>query len=491
MHVLAKQITYLLPLPVHPETMTGYLQWRVFGAMPLIVGFWAVLSATGAVRGEEERGLTETWLSAGVPRSRLIFIRLGGFAIVAAIVSGLTALACAAVAAGMGTALPLGRLLLEAVALTVLTITCFSIVLLIAQGAARRINAAAWASVVLLALFLLDSLSRTAAHPGPYRWLSPFYYYDRSDALAPGGQLDVTATASLVAIAVLAGLLAAVAFRQRDLGAALLARRPTRAAAVHTPETSPLWRLPVLPAIYEQRLGLLAWIAGTAILTAFMVSLAKQGVDALRGLPTMRQFLVALGGGSLDRAFIGAFWFETFQLVLAAYAITQVSRWAADDAEGRLELALSEPIHRWRVVIERAVTLALSGTLIITASGLVVLAIASATNVTLSLQDDLRASLPLIPFTLAFGAVGAALTGRIPRATVAVLSIVAVAGYFVEQLGPLLKWPDWLDYLSAFHLYGTPLTKGVFWSGLWAMIAVTLAGFAVALWTMERREVGR
>lgn len=28
---LARQIAYLLPLPVHPETLAGYVQWRVFG----------------------------------------------------------------------------------------------------------------------------------------------------------------------------------------------------------------------------------------------------------------------------------------------------------------------------------------------------------------------------------------------------------------------------------------------------------------------------
>ena len=31
MQALAPQVAYLIPLPIHPETLAGYLQWRGFG----------------------------------------------------------------------------------------------------------------------------------------------------------------------------------------------------------------------------------------------------------------------------------------------------------------------------------------------------------------------------------------------------------------------------------------------------------------------------
>src|SRR5439155_23187586 len=70
MELLGRQLSYILPLPIELDTMAGYLQWRIFGTIGLIYGFWAILAASGAGRGDEERGLVETWLAAGVTRLR-------------------------------------------------------------------------------------------------------------------------------------------------------------------------------------------------------------------------------------------------------------------------------------------------------------------------------------------------------------------------------------------------------------------------------------
>src|ERR1700676_4143455 len=49
----ARHITSPLPLPVHPETVAGYVQWRVFGGMVIVMLIWTVFSASGAGRGDE------------------------------------------------------------------------------------------------------------------------------------------------------------------------------------------------------------------------------------------------------------------------------------------------------------------------------------------------------------------------------------------------------------------------------------------------------
>jgi ABC-2 type transport system permease protein len=250
-------------------------------------------------------------------------------------------------------------------------------------------------------------------------------------------------------------------------------------------------RLPVLAAVYEQRIGLAAWLVGTGLMAIFFVSLAKQTADLMQKIPSLRGYLSALAGGNVEQAFIGFFWFGILQLILAAYAITQVSHWSSEDTEGRLEMMLSEPIHRWRVVVERAATLALVTSLIIVVGVLVTMAAAPGSHITLDAGDVLRASFPLLPFGLTFGACGAALAGQAPRVAVTLLSAYAVASYLLSQLGPLFGWPGWVTNLSVFQLYGTPLSSGVDWSGLWALIGIMLLGFAAALMTMERREVGR
>src|SRR5256885_330609 len=68
MELLGQQLSYLLPRPVQLDTMGGYLTWRAFSAVAIVYAVWAMLAATGAGRGDEEKGLTETWLATGVSR---------------------------------------------------------------------------------------------------------------------------------------------------------------------------------------------------------------------------------------------------------------------------------------------------------------------------------------------------------------------------------------------------------------------------------------
>ena len=94
MSLLGQQVSYLIPPPLHPETVGGYVQWRVFGTLSLIYGFWAMISATGAMRGEEQRGLLEQWLAAGVSRGRWMVTRVAGFGLSAIVAIALADLAC-------------------------------------------------------------------------------------------------------------------------------------------------------------------------------------------------------------------------------------------------------------------------------------------------------------------------------------------------------------------------------------------------------------
>jgi hypothetical protein len=72
-----------------------------------------------------------------------------------------------------------------------------------------------------------------------------------------------------------------------------------------------------------------------------------------------------------------------------------------------------------------------------------------------------------------------------------VLAIVAVESFYVPLLAPLFRWPDSSLDISLFHLYGTPLTTGVYSTGLWVMLAVVLGGFGGAIALVRVREVGR
>src|SRR5207247_8647883 len=71
MQLLGRQLSYLVPLPVHPETLAGYVQWRAFGFFPVILGFCALIAGSLAIRGDVDRGLLELCLASGTSRARV------------------------------------------------------------------------------------------------------------------------------------------------------------------------------------------------------------------------------------------------------------------------------------------------------------------------------------------------------------------------------------------------------------------------------------
>src|SRR2546428_8499206 len=92
-----------------------------------------------------------------------------------------------------------------------------------------------------------------------------------------------------------------------------------------------------------------------------------------------------------------------------------------------------------------------------------------------------------VPVALAIGAVGQWLVGWRPRAAVVILGAATVISYFVQQFAPLFSWPDWVAHLSFFDLYGRPMTT-YDWGGTLALIAIAVAGTALAHVSMQRRH---
>jgi hypothetical protein len=99
-------------------------------------------------------------------------------------------------------------------------------------------------------------------------------------------------------------------------------------------------------------------------------------------------------------------------------------------------------------------------------------------------------SLLLVPFALVFAAAGSVLAAWNPRAAVGLLGAFAFASYLLAELGPLFRWPAWLQDLSAFKLFGMPLSSGIDRTGLVTMIAIIIVGFGASILLMERRDVG-
>jgi ABC-2 type transport system permease protein len=486
---LASQLTLILPPPTRLDTVGGYVEWRSFGGLAILFAVWALVSASGAARGDEERGLVESVLAASLPRFAWITSRFAGFAAASFVAALAGGLGLVVGAVGGGESVGIRPVLDAAVGLAALGLSCYSLTLLVAQLTSARIATAA-AGAVLLILFLDNTLSRTFTWLATWRWLSPFHYYELNHPLATGGALDARATLTMFGIALLAAAAASVLFESRDLGSPSL-WWPARARPVsYEPSSSPVWRIAVVRGLYERRVGLAMWAVGLAAVGALFVSLTKTVIQPLLSIPALTHFFGGFVGGHLYTSFLGYFWLSVAQLLFAGFAIAQVARWSAEDSDGRLELMLSTPISRTAVVVERALALTLGALVIAAVSEAAVLIVAHYQAMDVSTQKVTEASLLLVPFALVFAAAGSVLAAWNPRAAVGLLGAFAFASYLVDEVGPIFKWPGWAQDFSAFKLFGMPLSSGVDRSGLAIMVAIILLGFGASILLMERRDVG-
>lgn len=490
MELLGSQLTFLLPVPRQADTLAGFLQWRHFGSLPLVFGVWALLAATGAGRGDEERGHVEQWLAAGLSRARYLLARVAAFAVLALIATAVTLATALAGATAARDTLPLAGLAGQGVALFALLVACHAVGLLVSQVAVTGRAAAGLGAAVLGALFLVAGAARSGSLEA-LAPLSPFWQFERSRPLLAGGTLDLSSIAALLGGAGAAVALSLVLWLRRDVGGSALPRRVSRDEVTTAMSARPALRIPVLRGLDRQTSGLLAWAIGLGALGAFMGTLLPTMIRVAKDVPFVQLMILRGGAGDLDSAFVGAAWGSSVLLLLAIYAISQVAAWVADETEGRLEMALSAPVPRWRVVLERAVTLLAGATILVIVASGVLAAVARSSGLTIDLAKFAGAAALLVPLVVAIGGIGALLIGWRPRVAVWVLGAVTVLSYFIQQLGPMFSFPSLVRDLSLFELYGQPLVQGPNWPGLWTELAIIAGGFGLAALVMGRRDITR
>ena len=488
-NLLAKQFAFIIPVPVHPETLGGYEQYKWLAGAIVMLMIWAGLAGVGAGRGAEDRGLTEQWLASGVSRTRLLLERSAAFGLALAV-------ACLASALGISAIAPLVHQdanvvgeIGKAVSMGAGLFTCYAIALLVSQLPAERQTATALGVGALVLLFMINGIADTIDSASWIGVVSPFHWIERTSSAAPGGTFDVAGTLGLAVVAAVLLGLSVLVFQRRDIASGLLTWGRRTNVAVRVASRNPMLRAPFTEGLWEQRVGLGVWVGSTLVLGALMVSVTKSTADGLYTDPQLAQLFQRAMPGPVYASLLGFIWFGFALLLLAGYAVVQVSRWAAQDEEGRVEMLLSAPLSRSRLIVDRALEFAIASLLIVIGGYIGVAAALPASGFQLDASHLLTASLLLWPFALAFGGLGVAIASRWPRIAVPLLAAFAVVEYFAGDLAPLFKLPDWMANLSIFHLYGNPIVGATPWTPAAGMLLVFAVGFGAALLLMRRRDV--
>lgn len=248
------------------------------------------------------------------------------------------------------------------------------------------------------------------------------------------------------------------------------------------------------------------WGLGLAILGYYVMAVIPD-IDALQQyaalLDSMPPFLLQMFGAeditalTTPEGFV-AFGYYTYSLlVLMVYTVLAgMSITANEEDAGILDVLLSLPVPRWRVIVERfaAYTLITIGIVAVGFIGL--FAGSQATALEIDTGRLLVGSINLLPPVLLLIAFAACMATVARRRSLAVMvtTVFIVASYFIDFLGNAASHAltDTLSHFSFFTYFDS---QGVMVNGLnpanVALLLIVTAGLlAAALWFFERRDIG-
>lgn len=485
--------------PIKVDTPGGYATWK-YGLTIIVVAIWPILAMTGMLRGEEERGSMDALLSLPRGRARVAVEKVAAMwtALLAmGLIVGLLAYAGAAkVKADFG----LADALLFGLNLALICGVFGAIGLLISQFTNERRSAAGATAALLLVFIVLDMVHRVISNTTWVSQLSPVYYFNLSKPLIPSYGTNFGAMLVLAALAIGLSGAAVWLFARRDIGGVVAMPRFLRLPQSSRPRRAVIQGDWSLRSIYSRSVATIAmatfwWTLAIAGFAGWMVVVVKQVAAQLRsileGSSLMKDFL-QLGGSSLPtNASILSALFIFMPLLLMAFAVTQASRWAADEEDGRLELVLSTPQSRLAVLLGRFAALS-TATVVIAVLTLAATALASAaTGVKLDDANLAAATLSMVPLGLLVAALGYLFAGWLRTAVdTGLLSFLLVIWFVISFIGPGLNWPEATQRLSAFYYYGTPLLKGLPVLDTLGVVAVAVLALGLASARFVRKDIG-
>ncbi len=509
------QLAHMIRLfgdPLAFTTPAGYVTFRDFGIfLPLLLCIWTLLAGARLLRGEEERGSLEVLLS--IPRSRLRVL----LEKIAALITALVLIAILITTGGVvgeasaHTTVDLTGMLLAVLNMILLALLFSLLALFLSQVLSSRAAAAGWAGLLLALSYVLDGTGHIVENAPWVQWLqhlSPFFYYHASKPLlpwyTPTHGFNPGACLLLLALSIVFALASMPIFARRDIGGLVLPSLHRPKPEAHTtagPGALELARRNVfvrtvgLRTFRAQLFSVCWWSMGLVIGVGWITMLTRSMEDPLRKVYAHNPVLYQLFGGhdiGTNAGFLAGAIFAFVPVITVIFALLQALSWASDLERGRMELVLSTPTPRSRLMLEHVGAVFVAAVVVLLAIWLSIIIGASLTDVRIDAGNVAAASLGILPLELITAALVYALAGRVRTgAVLGVVGAFVALSFFVELVQSLLKLPEWVMSLSIFHQYGSPITDGWQWRPLGTMLGIAALLLALGVVQFTRSDVER
>lgn len=438
-------IRTLFGQPVALDTAGGFTVWRTGTVLAVLVGVWALLTATRITRGAEDAGHWDLLLAGRIPRSTIVMHHVT----VVATAAGLAGVATATALTATGT--PAIGAILHGAGVALVGMFFAAAATLAAQIFPNR-SAASGATVALLgAGLLLRMIGDGVDGLGWLRWLSPFGLTAISRPYHDNRALPLVVLA-LATCALLSVIPAATA--HRDVRGGWLAPRTGRAPRLRL--------LGSIPTFALRRLlrPLTGWTAGVGAYYLLIGLLAVSMTDFLADNPRFTDLAAQAGFAGLDsvEGYVAAM-FALLAIPAGIFAAGHVAATAAAETDRRLTVLYAGPVTRLRFLTAEAAITATGAVTLTATAGLATWIGARSIGAPLHLGAALAGAVNVLPIAaLCLGAAIFAL-GWLPHAVSLVGSLPAAGGFLLQAIADSVGAPHWVGTLSPFaHLAPVPDT---------------------------------
>jgi ABC-2 type transport system permease protein len=240
-------------------------------------------------------------------------------------------------------------------------------------------------------------------------------------------------------------------------------------------------------------LGLLALLIA-ALYPAFQDQMSLM-VDLLAGYPpAVTAFFGDMSDMGQWEGWLKVEFFSWIPPILAIFSVgTGTGLIAGEEERGTLDLLLSHPIRRWRVVAEKFAAFVAATLLICLCVGLFLIVGSLMIGETESLDGLLLATLNMAPITLAGGtfALMASTVLRSRRVATMAAIIVIIGSWFVDSLGKAVDVLEPYRPFTLFHYHtgDVVMTSNLDWGDVGMLLGLTILFFVISLLAFQRRDI--
>lgn len=247
----------------------------------------------------------------------------------------------------------------------------------------------------------------------------------------------------------------------------------------------------------DRRRSLLAWGLPLGLMSAFIVAIFPSVEEALgkaiQGYPSGLKEAFGISGLSTVEQYLQAEMLSLIvPLALGYLAVRAVASGLTGAAEsGRLDVLLSAPVSRRRLVAAGFLATAVELAAVLLITGLLTGLGSVLAGAGLAAGPALAGFANVWPLALLFAGLGIIASGFSLRTSVVTGAVagVLVSMYVLDLVGRLDTGLDWVRYASVFRYYGNAIEDGIDPLAFAGVTATAVALAALGAWLFDRRDL--